>query len=233
MLFEFITLNRNEIITRCRAKVATRSIPPPSEAEINHGVPLFLDQLVEMLESGGTTLEIDRSAGQHGHDLLLKGFTVSQVVHDYGDVCQTVTDLAMETNAPISTEDFRTLNRCLDEAIASAVTMYTRESQQSHSDKATDRDNERVGFLVHEMRNLVNTAVVAFEVLKSGNVGVGGSTGPYSIEPSWDCEISLPGRSRTFVRRMPSRTGNGSSFPTSSTRSERPPHWRQTPVASS
>jgi signal transduction histidine kinase len=177
MLFEFITFNRDEIITRCRAKVATRSIPPPSEAEINHGVPLFLDQLVEMLQSGGNTLEMDKSAGQHGHDLLLKGFTVSQVVHDYGDVCQTITDLAVETNAPISTEDFRTLNRCLDEAIASAVTRYTRESQQSHSDKATARDNERVGFLVHEMRNLVNTAVVAFEVLKSGHVGVAGSTG--------------------------------------------------------
>jgi hypothetical protein len=126
---------------------------------------------------GTSTLAIDASAGQHGHDLLLKGFTVSQVVHDYGDVCQTVTDLALETNAPINTEDFRTLNRCLDDAIASAVTMYTRESQQSHSDKSTDRDNERVGFLVHEMRNLVSTAVVAFEVLKSGNVGVGGSTG--------------------------------------------------------
>src|SRR5512132_3148612 len=178
MLYEFITLNREEIITRCRAKVATRSMPPPSDAEINHGVPLFLDQLVALLRSGGTsTLEIDRSAGQHGHDLLLKGFSVSQVVHDYGDVCQTITELALETNAPISTEDFRTLNRCLDEAIASAVTMYTRESQQSQSDAATDRDNERVGFLVHEMRNLVNTAVVAFDVLKSGNVGVGGSTG--------------------------------------------------------
>jgi len=143
MLYEFITLNREEIITRCRAKVATRSMPPPSEAEINHGVPLFLDQLVDMLRSGGTsTLAIDESAGQHGHDLLLKGFTVSQVVHDYGDVCQTVTDLALETNAPVSTEDFRTLNRCLDEAIASAVTMYTRESQQSLSENATDRDNE-------------------------------------------------------------------------------------------
>jgi signal transduction histidine kinase len=139
---------------------------------------LFLDQLVAMLRSGGTsTLEIDRSAGQHGHDLLLKGFTVSQVVHDYGDVCQTVTDLALETNAPISTEDFRTLNRCLDEAIASAVTMYERGSQRSHSDQATDRDNERMGFLIHELRNLVGTALVAFEVLKSGNVGVGGSTG--------------------------------------------------------
>jgi len=177
MLYEFITLNREEIIERCRAKVATRSMPPPSEAEINHGVPLFLDQLVDMLRSGGGTGDIDRTASQHGHDLLRQGFTVSQVVHDYGDVCQTITELALETDAPISTEDFRTLNRCLDEAIASAVTMYTRESQQSHADKAAGRDNERVGFLVHEMRNLVNTAVVAFEVLKSGNVGAGGSTG--------------------------------------------------------
>jgi signal transduction histidine kinase len=178
MLYEFITLNREEIITRCRAKVAARHIPPPSDTEINHGVPLFLDQLVALLRSGKSGAgEIDRSAGQHGHDLLLKGFTVSQVVHDYGDVCQTITELAMETDAPIATDDFRTLNKCLDEAIASAVTMYTRESQASHAEQATDRDNERVSFLVHEMRNLVNTAVVAFEVLRSGNVGVGGSTG--------------------------------------------------------
>lgn len=150
----------------------------PSEAEINHGVPLFLDQLVDALHSGGrNSLEIGASAGQHGHDLLLKGFTVSQVVHDYGDVCQTITELALETNAPIKTDDFRMLNGCLDNAIAVAVTMYERESQQSHSDKAADRDNERMGFFVHELRNLVNTAVIAFEVLKSGNVGVAGSTG--------------------------------------------------------
>ena len=178
MLYEFITFNREEIIRRCRAKVAARTIPPPSDTEINHGVPLFLDQLVELLRSGAAgTGEMNRSAGEHGHDLLLKGFTVSQVVHDYGDVCQTITELAMETNAPIATDDFRTLNKSLDEAIASAVTMYTHESQEAHSEQAAERDNERIGFLVHEMRNLVNTAVVAFEVLRSGNVGVGGSTG--------------------------------------------------------
>ena len=37
--------------------------------------------------------------------------------------------------------------------------------------------NERVGFLAHELRNLTNTALVAFEVLKTGHVGVAGSTG--------------------------------------------------------
>ena len=90
VLHEFITVNREDIIARCRAKVATRSIPPPSEAEIAHGVPLFLDQLVDALRSGTSTMDIDRSAGQHGLDLLTRGFTVSQVVHDYGNVCQTI-----------------------------------------------------------------------------------------------------------------------------------------------
>lgn len=178
MLQEFIEVNREEIIRRCRGKVATRSIPAPSAAEIDHGVPLFLDQLVTALRSGGTsTLEIDRSAGEHGHDLLLKGFTVSQVVHDYGDVCQTITELAGETNAPISIEDFRMLNCCLDDAIASAVTVYGRESQQSRLDGQAEHKNQRMNFFAHELRNLVNTATVAFEVLKTGNVGVSGSTG--------------------------------------------------------
>jgi hypothetical protein len=116
MLHEFIALNREEIITRCRGKVATRSVPPPTDTVIDHGVPLFLDQLVDAMRLGLTSsAEIGRGAVQHGHDLLLQGFTVSQVVHDYGDVCQAITELAVEMNAPISTDDFRTLNRCLDE----------------------------------------------------------------------------------------------------------------------
>ena len=178
MLREFIALHREEIIRRCRAKVAMRSVPPATEAEIDHGVPVFLDQLVGALRLGLTSSpEIGRSAVKHGHDLLVQGFTVSQVVHDYGDVCQSVTDLAMEKNAPISTDDFRTLNRCLDDAIAGAVTQFGREQNQSTLDGETARGSERAGFLAHELRNVLNTAIVAFEVLKTGNVGVAGSTG--------------------------------------------------------
>ena len=178
MLHEFIASNREEIIRRCRAKVAARSVPLPTEAEIDHGVPVFLDQLRDALRFGKiTSPEISTSAIKHGHDLLLQGFTVSQVVHDYGDICQAITELAVELNAPISTDDFRTLNRCLDDAIAGAVTEYGRERNQSGIDGESARGSERLGFFAHEMRNLINTAVVAFEVLKTGNVGVGGSTG--------------------------------------------------------
>jgi signal transduction histidine kinase len=178
VLHEFIAVHRAEIIRRCRAKVAARSMPPPTEAEIDHGVPVFLDQLQDALRLGQiTSPAIAGSALKHGHDLLRLGFTVSQVVHDYGDVCQAITELAVEQNAPISTDDFRTLNRCLDDAIAGAVTEYGRERNQSDIDDESARGTERLGFFAHELRNLMNTALMAFAVLKTGNVGVGGSTG--------------------------------------------------------
>lgn len=177
MLDAFVAQNRAEIIRRCRAKVGKRSIPTPTPAELEYGVPRFLDELVHALRHHlSSSSEIGKSAAVHGRALQLQGFTVSQVVHGYGDVCQSITELALQLNAPISVEDFRTLNRCLDDAIASAVTEYGQGNQSSlHA--ASARADERRGFLAHEIRNLVGTASVAFEVLRKGNVGVGGSTG--------------------------------------------------------
>ena len=177
MLREFIIVNREEIIRRCRAKVAARSIPSPTPAEIEHGVPLFLEQLIDALRLGeSSSLEIGKSALLHGHDLRQQGLSVSQVVHDYGDVCQAITELAVETNAPISSDDFRVLNGCLDNAIAGGVTQYGHEHDVANTEEGI-RQEERLGFLAHELRNLIHTALAAFDVVKSGNVGVAGSTG--------------------------------------------------------
>jgi signal transduction histidine kinase len=176
MLKEFIALNRAQIITRCRAKVALLSVPAPRSA-IDHGVPAFLDQLVHALGAGAATShEIRDTAIQHGHDLRLQGLTMSQVVHDYGDICQSITELALETDAPITVHEFRTLNRCLDDAIAGAVTEYGRESSRESAEGEAARGSERLGFFTHELRNLINTATIAFEILETGNVGIGGST---------------------------------------------------------
>jgi signal transduction histidine kinase len=178
MLHEFIDFYRDEIVARCRTKVSARSVPPPTAAEIEHGVPVFLGQLAEALRSGEAgNPEIGRIAVKHGRDLLLQGLTVSQVVHDYGDVCQTITEMAVELNVPISAQDFRTLNGCLDNAIAGAVTEYGRGRNQSTLDGEVARGSERLGFLAHELRNLTSTAIIAFEVLKTGNVGIAGNTG--------------------------------------------------------
>jgi signal transduction histidine kinase len=178
MLHEFIAENREEIIRRCRSKVETRSRPPSTPPELESGVPAFLDQLIEALRHQlWSNTEIDNSAARHGRALQLQGLTVSQVVHDYGDVCQSITDLALERTIAIDVDDFRTLNRCLDDAIACAVTEFGRQHDLSRLDAESARADERIGFLTHEIRNLLNTAGAAFDILKSGNVGVGGSTG--------------------------------------------------------
>ena len=180
MLHAFIADNRNELIARARTKVASRSAPRPTEEELDNGIPLFIDQLVEALrmstprsETRRSSAAIGASAAIHGGHLLRMGFTIAQVVHDYGDVCQAVTELAVETGAPITTEEFHTLNRCLDDAIAEAVTEYTqlRETWQSND------ETERLGALAHELRNKLSAALLAFATLKTGRVGVGGSTG--------------------------------------------------------
>ena len=56
-----------------------------------------------------------------------------------------------------------------------------------------------LGFLAHELRNLLNTAIMAFEVLKTGNVGVAGSTGTV-LHRSLMGARALIGRSLAEVR---------------------------------
>ena len=94
-------------------------------------------------------------------------------MHGYGDVCQIVTELAGEMNAAISTDDFQVFNRCLDDAIAGAVTAYGHQRERDLAFEGT----ERLGVLAHELRNLLHTAILSFDVIKKGMVGVGGSTG--------------------------------------------------------
>ena len=120
-------------------------------------------------------------------------------MHAYGDICQSITELAVEADARISAADFRTLNHCLDEAIAGAVTEYGREQNKTTLDREVARGNEQLGFLAHELRNLINIAVFAFEVLKTGNVGVAGSTGTV-LHRSLMALRALIGRSLAEVR---------------------------------
>lgn len=178
MLHEFLTTHREAIIARSRAKLTDRPWPLVSTSELEFGVPLFLNQLGETLrtETSPTPFpdtEISDSARQHGAQLRALGFNISQVVHDYGDICQAVTEVAVEQKAPVTTEEFHILNRCLDTAIAGAVTEHARITAESRS----TGEIERSGQLAHEVRDLLNTALLAFHTLKRGTVAINGSTG--------------------------------------------------------
>lgn len=178
VLHDFVTRYREDIITRTREKLHGRPVPTGLPDGLETGVPLFLTQLSDTLrhEVRGGTFEnkaLGESAARHGGELLSLGLTVSEVVHTYGDICQAVTEIAVERDMPISTEEFHTLNRCLDTAIAEAVTEHARVTAEW---RATG-EVERLGQVAHEMRNHLNSAVLAFHSLKRGTVAINGSTG--------------------------------------------------------
>ena len=183
MLHEFLGKNRDTLIDRCRSKVAIRRAPRAAEQDLHSGIPLFLDQLLSALRQGkgaeraAGSPDIGRDAAQHANELMRRGFTVDQVVHDYGDLCQAITEVAIEQDATVSAAEFRTLNWCLNEAIASAVTEFGRRREESTSDEFAHATNERLGFFAHELRNLIHTAILAVATIRGGEVGMGGATG--------------------------------------------------------
>jgi signal transduction histidine kinase len=183
MLHEFIIANRSRIIQSAQWRVHERA-GVDSDSALEQGVPSFLTLLLHALavpaqeppetaSVAAGTLEIVQAAVLHGEASLKSGFSLAQVVHGYGDVCQIVTELASASGVAITPADFRVFNRCLDDAIAGAVTGYGNQRERD----LASRDTERFGALAHELRNLVHTAILSFEVIQRGTVGLSGSTG--------------------------------------------------------
>jgi signal transduction histidine kinase len=196
MLRNFLGNNRADLIARCAAKVAKRSSRNACQNQLETGIPMFLEQLIQTLEaegdgealegvrisgpSGGdqTSLsEMGVTAAAHGKALLALDYTIDQVVHDYGDLCQAVTDLGYERDAPFSIEEYRTLNRCLDNAIADAVTEFSAQRDIAIQTRQTSEGNQRLGYLMHELRNALSSAMLAADAMRSGNLPVSGATG--------------------------------------------------------
>ena len=177
MLRDFVADNRGEILRRAHANVAKGNGSNAAETGLAKGLPVFLDQLCEALRRASTREKVDHaelleSASEHGHDLFRQGLSVDQVVHAYGQVCQAITGFAVERESPIDTQEFQTLNLCLDDAIAGAVTAYSQLRESAISADGT----ERLGILAHEMRNVLNTAILSFAMIKDGVVASAGST---------------------------------------------------------
>src|SRR4051812_30684038 len=119
MLRDFLHEHRDALIARCEAKVAKRPGPRPTDRPPRYGIPLFLDQVITALrleQTAGpsvpiqprpppTPSDIGRPAAQHGGELHRTGFTVDQVVHDYGDLCQSVTEMAIEHDTTVTADE--------------------------------------------------------------------------------------------------------------------------------
>jgi hypothetical protein len=161
-LHELINLNRVEIIRRCGATAAAQA----TGNWLDQDVAAILDQLmIELRDRPSRSDPVNETVTRDGDALLTQTSTVSQVTRPYNGVGRSIVDLALELNVPLDADDFLTLDRCLDAAIAHAVTQHV------------SRQTIASGRAVNRLQELTDTAISAFEVLQTGTVGVIGRTG--------------------------------------------------------
>lgn len=176
MLHNFINEHRDQITDRATSLARARD---PLHAESpTEEVSAFLTQVATTLRQGGTPSRhnmaaINSTAGRNGANMLRAGHPIVDVVQAYGDVCQAVTALAAERRVAISAADFCVFNRCLDDAIAHAVSEYDRITEETRSVAET----QRLGFAAHELRDHLQTAQLSLESLKLSREPVDGLSG--------------------------------------------------------
>jgi signal transduction histidine kinase len=173
-LREGLPIFYTQLMTVLKAQAASPK-PEPKKQNADMARAATNENEEAMAKASGRPQEavLAASAGSHGKELLRLGYTLSHVVHAYGAMCQSITELATIKKTVILADEFHDLNRCLDIAIAGAVTEF-----QALSNKQEDnRETQHLGFLAHELRNALGTVTMSIELIKDGTVGFGGSTG--------------------------------------------------------
>jgi signal transduction histidine kinase len=178
MLDSFIDANRSEIVGHCVQELQLR-YPDRGDEDLGYGFASFIDEVITALredardsnQTPNTTFGATTAAA---HAIVRKrqGFDLSRVIHDYGLVCDSITELLHEHDERPSAREFQILNRCVDEAVSQAAEAFWSET---HEDDQQEKV-ERLAFLAHEIRNAVSSANMAFELIRYGRVAVDGRT---------------------------------------------------------
>jgi signal transduction histidine kinase len=216
MLHEFIYSKREDLIALCAARAARRSEvgtqgPPPA-----YGTRRFLDELVVALAPPAARArprsprkvaqasaipqlaEIGDIAARHGMEMLELGLSVDSVIHEYGDLCQAITQLAQRCGTPIASHEFEALNWCLDNAMAAAVTEYAHQRDLLVLREGSEAIHERLGSFADELRDVLNSAARAVSGINAGAAGE--TAGSAALDQSLSALHDLIDRSLAEIR---------------------------------
>ena len=197
MLHQFLASHRESLLEQSAILSGFHTDRSPEQIASLAQIYIFFDQLIATLQSEDTahipveapTLagkkmpsiesRMSASASVHGSDLRTLGFTIEEVVRNYGGLCQAITSAASDIDEPIHAAEFRTMNRCLDDGIAQAVTSFSRlETRQlaGNANAKVVRDHAYLGSLA-AMTSHIDAAVLAVAAIRTGRVGMEGATG--------------------------------------------------------
>jgi signal transduction histidine kinase len=160
---------RSEIVQRWLERVQQDVLRTPgvSITQLRDGMPDYLTGLSELLASGGDAAggrraAWERVAREHGVTRVRIGFDISQLVHEFIVLRQVIRDVVAEQAQPPPDVE-AVLADLLDAAIASSVQSYV----DARDYEARRRQAENIGFITHELRNPLSTAMLIVAQLQT------------------------------------------------------------------
>jgi signal transduction histidine kinase len=152
--------------------------PQRTDDEIRADLPRILEDVISTLRSGdgaqsAAVSDLSSAAANLGRQRQRLGLDIKLASLSLGVISAATGELAARSALSFPASDYRLFNECLDEGAASAISEYWNAA---HEDQEYEHA-KRLGSFAHELRNSLSTATMAFEVLRSGQLGVTGSTG--------------------------------------------------------
>jgi len=135
---------------------------------LRDGMPDYLAELAQLLsgahDSDNGSSGWVRVAREHGITRVRVGFDIEQLVQEFVILRKVIEELGREGGA-LTGEAAARLADLIDAAIAKSVSAYV----EARDFAARRQQAENVGFLVHELRNPLSSAVAAASIVRQGS----------------------------------------------------------------
>lgn len=177
-MHEFMVRHRDELLRIVVNQL--QSTAPDADAEvIVSGVHELVDEIIRALQhEAGLPVRsplpgASKTATWLGGRRQARGYAISRIAEDLGTISNTLGELARREHVSFPGSHYQVFNQCIDSASAQALEQYWNQAREERE----HAEAERLGAVVHELRNTLAGARMSFSILKSGELGVTSRTG--------------------------------------------------------
>lgn len=186
MIYEFLTRERETILSAAKQKAAESRWARINSDAVEEGWSVFYDDLTGLLKSSEPPKPEAENTSEpvqtktKGKEYLRLGYAISEVVQSFSIIYQAITESAGRLAYEITPEDFMKLNESFDTAVAEVITEFGKVQMEADAVQTEVQDHkeaERLGFLAHELRNSLQSATVTLEMIEGGIIDIKSKTG--------------------------------------------------------
>jgi signal transduction histidine kinase len=175
-LHDFMSANRDQLLTLALVKIKEKGATG-SDEDILAGTPEVFDEIVKALRRhAGVSAEsavFDDVAGSAGRSRAEHRQRVGLVAYGIGAISASIGELGARKGLRFAAAEYQVFNESIDESTADAIEEYERYQRE----RQDFEHSKRVGFLAHEIRNSLASAVMAYTTLQRGVMGINSKTG--------------------------------------------------------